>query len=353
MPQNFQIHQPDDRFFKSAMSDPEVAKAYLRHFYPEISEITDFESLSLENSLSVRPNLRQFETDVVYRCRFKGEADEHFYFCLLFEHKSEPDHYIAVQVGFYIMELMFRMVRERGQNLEPILPLVFYNGKKKWVPKRLPELFAGHPYFNIVETYIPDFRFLFQDASRLTPEELLHLDLSYFRSVILAMVLRYRQHLIFRYIEPIFEGALSKEKITAITTYILGVGERSEASFLEVLKNTAFSVKPEVMSTLEQILERGRKEGLEKGLEKGLDKGIYKNRIFNLLKTAIRFPNLSKEELSDFTELNLQVVTTFLSVKSQQNAAALKKHILEDLLADIPVSNAEEEKLTKLIEQLL
>lgn len=159
------------------------------------------------------------------------------------------------------------------------------------------------------------------------------------------MAFRYRQHLIFRYIEPIFEGALSKEKITAITTYILGVGERSEASFLEELNNTAFSIKPEVMSTLEQILERGRKEGL--------DKGMYKNRIFNLLKTAIRFPKLSREELSDFTELDLQVVTTFLSVKSQQDAAALKKYILEDLLADVPVSTAEEEKLTKLIDQLL
>lgn len=138
MPRDFQIHQPDDRFFKSAMSDPEVAKAYLRHFYPEISEIADFASLSLESSLIIRPNLRQFETDVVYRCRFKGGADEHFYFCLLFEHKSEPDNYVAVQVGFYIMELMFRRVKERGQNLEPVLPLVFYNGKKKWIPKRLP-----------------------------------------------------------------------------------------------------------------------------------------------------------------------------------------------------------------------
>ena len=36
MPQDLKIHQPDDRFFKSAMSDPEVVKAYLQQFYPEI-----------------------------------------------------------------------------------------------------------------------------------------------------------------------------------------------------------------------------------------------------------------------------------------------------------------------------
>lgn len=138
-------------------------------------------------------------------------------------------------------------------------------------------------------------------------------------------------------------STLQQQQVLSVITYILGVAERSPKEFLEQLENTAFTTKPNVMSTLEQLLEMGRKEGL--------DKGIYKNRVFNLLKTAIRFPKLSKEELSDFTELNLQVVATFLSVKSQKDADALKKHILEDLLADVPVSKAEEEKLTKLIEQ--
>lgn len=345
MPRDFQIHQPDDRFFKSAMSDPEVAKSYLQYFYPKIAAIADLSTLQQQNAQALRPNLKLFSADVVFRCRLKGKQEQHFHFCLLFEHKSEPDEYVAVQIGLYIFLLLREQAKAKKQPLEPVLPLLFYNGKAAWQPKTLHELFEAHPAYEMLQPYIPDFKFLFQDASRLAPEELLRLDLSYFRSVILAMAFRYRQHLIFRYIEPIFEGALSKEKITAITTYILGVGERSEASFLEELNNTAFSIKPEVMSTLEQILERGRKEGL--------DKGMYKNRIFNLLKTAIRFPKLSREELSDFTELDLQVVTTFLSVKSQQDAAALKKHILEDLLTDIPVSTAEEEKLTKLIDQLL
>ena len=41
MPQNLDIHQPDDRFFREAMSDPEVVKAYLQHFYPKIAAIAD------------------------------------------------------------------------------------------------------------------------------------------------------------------------------------------------------------------------------------------------------------------------------------------------------------------------
>jgi predicted transposase/invertase (TIGR01784 family) len=352
MPKNLKIHQPDDRFFKSAMSDPEVAKRYLQHFYPEIAKITDFESLSLENSISVRPSLKKFEADVIYRCRFKGEEDNHFYCCLLFEHKSKPDEHVAVQVGLYIMELLNSMVKKQGRALEPVLPIIFYNGKKKWVPQTLLELFEDHPHREVLEPYIPNFRLLFQDATRLSAEELLQLDLSYFRSVLMTMAFRYRHHLIFKYLQLIFDGTEGKEEVSAVTTYILGVAERSEEEFLNQIKDTTFTIKPEVMSTLEQILERGRKEGLEKGLEKGLDKGVHKKSIFNLLKTALRFPSLSMEELSDFTEVDISIVHTFLQVKAEEDAAGLQTYILKDLLADIPLTAAEEEKLAKLSEDL-
>jgi len=197
MPQNLNVHHPDDRFFKSAMSDPEVVKAYLQHFYPEIADIADLSSLKLESSVSLRPNLKRFEADVIYRCRFKGEEDAHFYFCLLFEHKSKPDKFVAVQVGLYIMELLSSMVKKQGRELEPVLPLIFYNGKEKWVPQTLSELFQGHPHHAALEPYVSNFRFLFQDATRLSTEALLQLDLSYFRSVLMTMAFRHRQHLIF------------------------------------------------------------------------------------------------------------------------------------------------------------
>ena len=357
MPQNLNVHQPDDRFFKLAMSDPEVVKACLQHFYPKIAAIADLASLKLQNGVSLRPNLKRFEADVIYRCRFQEEADDHFYFCLLFEHKSKPDKYVAVQVGLYIMELLSSMVKKQDRELEPVLPLIFYNGKAKWIPQTLGELFQGHPHYAVVEPYIPDFRFLFQDATRLSPEELLRLDLSYFRSVLMSMAFRHRQHLIFKYLQLIFEGTEGKEKIIAVTTYILGVAERSEAEFLKQIKDTTFTIKPEVMSTLEQILERGRKEGLEKGMEKGIekgmDRGVYKNSIFNLLKTAVHFPDWPAKKLADFTELSMEVVATFLSVKSQGDSAALSRYVRQDLLANIPLSAEDEEKLDRLVGQLV
>jgi len=135
-----------------------------------------------------------------------------------------------------------------------------------------------------------------------------------------------------------------KEKISAVTTYILDVAERSEEQFLEQIKDTSFTIKPEVMSTLEQILERGRKEGREEGL--------YKKSIFSLLKMAVRFPELPVAELSDLTDLELNTVARFLEVAAQGEHELLLKHTRDELLANIPLTAAEEEKLIKLTEEL-
>jgi predicted transposase/invertase (TIGR01784 family) len=348
MPKKFDIHQPDDRFFKSAMSDPEVVKAYLEYFYPKIAAIADLSTLQQKKVQSLRPNLKLFSADVVYRCQLEGGSGEHFYFCLLFEHKSEPDEHVAVQIGLYIFLLLREQVKAKKQPLEPVLPLLFYNGKATWQPKRIREIFKGHPGYEVLKPYLPDFRFLFEDAYRLPPEELLKLDLSYFRSTVLSMALRHKPDLIFEYIEVIFEGAEDSDQVLSIITYILGVAERSPKRFLEELENTEFTTKPNVMSTLEQLLEMGREQGLEKGREEG----IYKKSIFNLLKTVVRFPEWPASELSDFTELDLKTVRTFLSLQSQGDAAALRRYVLQDLLADIPLNTEDEEKLDRLIGEL-
>ena len=340
MPQDLKIHQPDDRFFKSAMSDPEVAKAYLLQFYPDIAALADLGTLQQQNAEALRPNLKLFSADVVYRCKLKGDSEGHFHFCLLFEHKLKPEEHVAIQIGLYIFLLLREQLKSKKQPLEPVLPLLFYNGKAEWQPKTVRQLFAGHAAYEALEPFLPNFRFLYKDAHRLPPEELLKLDMSYFRSTLLAMALRCKPDLILEYIEVIFEGAKDSDQVLSVITYILGIVERLPKQFLEQLENTDFATKPNVMSTLEQLLEMGREEGL------------YKNRIFSLLKTAIRFPDWPAAELADFTELGSETVTIFLSVKSQGDFEALSKHVRKSLLADIPLSAEEEEKLGHLIRQL-
>ena len=349
MPRKPEVHQPDDRFFKSAMSDPEVAKAYLQQFYPDIAALADLDTLQQQNVEALRPNLKLFSADVVYRCKLKGDSEGHFHFCLLFEHKLKPEEHVAIQIGLYIFLLLREQLKSKKQPLEPVLPLLFYNGKAEWQPKTLRQLFENHAGYEALEPFLPEFRFLYEDAHRLPPEELLKLDMSYFRSTLLAMALRYKPDLILEYIEVIFEGAKDSDQVLSVITYILGVVERSPKQFLEQLENTEFTTKPNVMSTLEQLLEMGREEGLEKGL----DKGVYKNRVFNLLKTALRFPELSVGELADFTELPKETVQKFLDTASEGDKDKLLEYVQEELLADIPLSPDEAEKLQGLVEQFV
>ena len=349
MPQDLKIHQPDDRFFKSAMSDPQVAKAYLQQFYPDIAALADLDTLQPQNAEALRPNLKLFSADVVYRCKLKGDSGQHFHFCLLFEHKSEAEEHVAIQIGLYIFLLLREQLKSKKHPLEPVLPLLFYNGKAEWQPKTLRQLFESHAAYGALEPFLPEFRFLYEDAHRLPPEELLKLDMSYFRSTVLSMALRHKPDLILEYIEVIFEGAKDSDQVLSVVTYILGVVERSPKKFLEQLENTEFTTKPNVMSTLEQLLEMGREEGLEQGL----DKGVYKKSIFNLLKTALRFPDWPAEELADFTELPQETVQEVLDIIAEGDSDKLLEHVQEELLADIPLTAEEKEKLAQLAEELV
>ncbi|TXB54677.1 hypothetical protein FRY97_21980 [Phaeodactylibacter luteus] len=92
---------------------------------------------------------------------------------------------------------------------------------------------------------------------------------------------------------------------------------------------------------------------MEMGLEKGLDQGAHKNSIFNLLKTKVRFPDWPVEELADFTGLPQGTVQEVLDIIANSGQSKLLGYMQEELLADIPLSAEEEEKLQELAEKLL
>ena len=358
-----QVFQPDDRIFRKMMEDKENVKAYLKHFFPKIAQIADLDSLRQENTSSLLPDLKLFLSDIIYRCRFKGNKKKHFYFSLLFEHKSAPDKHVAIQVGLYVMLMMHKMPRLNGQEIEPVVPLVFYNGKDAWKPKTLKQLFEKHPHFEQLQTYIPDFTFLFKDIAREPIERLLDIQLSYFRSLLLSMALKHQPDLILNYITVIFD-LKDKEQLRSAVVYFLAVIERSPREFMEELKNIEFTTKAETMSTLEMLLEQGRQEGLEigiqKGIKEGLEKGIEKGtergeiiaNVLMLLRISLRFSNLTPLELSDLTKLSFDDVQGFTEAKRIKNKVVIEEVIKTQLLRGIKIKNEEWAAFTELLEQI-
>ena len=343
MSQKKDVFQPDDRFFRQAMADKSVARRYLQHFYPEIAAIADLEHLQQQSSQALRPNLKLFDSDIVYRCRFKGEEEKHFYFSLLFEHKSAPNEHTAIQVGLYIFLIMRRLSVSDEHELEPVLPLVFYNGAEDWQPKTVRQLFEGSLHYKQLEPYLPDFRFLFKNITKVPPGELQELERSFFRSAMLAMALRHRPRLILNYITPILEG-IEGERMKALMVYTLAVMERSPKQFMEALENIEFTTKPEAMSTLEMLKEQGRQEGRKE--ERQINQATY------LLRTAAKFPQLQDTELADFTGLPLAAVQAFQEQLKASSPASLMQYIEEELLAGIPLRAEDRRIIEELAEQL-
>ena len=92
-----EVLHPDDKFFSVLMRETENARAYLTNFYPALSEKLDLDSLELEDTTFVNPQFKLFDSDIVYRCRFK-HSSEHLHFSLLWEHKTIPEREVALSL---------------------------------------------------------------------------------------------------------------------------------------------------------------------------------------------------------------------------------------------------------------
>jgi len=197
----FSIHHPDDNLFGEVLRETANAKAYLQHFYPEIAQKVNLDTLTLESESFLTPPFDLFKADIIYRCQWKASDKDALYFSLIWEHKLRPETYVAIQIGLYIFLAMHKMVKEKGRVLEPILPLLFYNGKKAWKPKTIHQLFEKKAYFDFFEPYLPNFQFLFNNIADIPTEQIMKIEVAFFRSALLAMANRHDGNLIFQHLK--------------------------------------------------------------------------------------------------------------------------------------------------------
>ena len=137
-----------DSFVKKVMESPVAASEFLEEFLPaEYKDILDLTTLKVEKESYVEDSLKTKLSDIVYSVKTKpdevGKTDNTLIYTLV-EHQSSPDYWIALRLWKYSLLLLERHTKKRNK-LPVILPLVLYNGQKKYnVPMNLWELFS-HP----------------------------------------------------------------------------------------------------------------------------------------------------------------------------------------------------------------
>lgn len=132
----------------------------------------DFASLEKVGGSYVTDDLREREDDVIWRVRW---GQEWLYVYLLLEFQSSIDPFMAVRIMVYIGMLYQDLIRSQrltaGQRLPPVLPLVLYNGSKRWnAPQEIGELIVKSPAG--LDQYRPKLRYFLLDEGRIDEAEL-------------------------------------------------------------------------------------------------------------------------------------------------------------------------------------
>jgi len=166
-------HLSHDPAYKQFFSTPEMVASLLQDFVTEdfIREL-DFSTLEQCSGSYVTDDLRERHDDIVWRLRWK---DSWCYLYLLLEFQRNTDPWMAVRILAYTALLWQDLIKSgavtAGQTLPPVLPVVIYNGGRKWTAARdVTELLP--PLSGSLLRYQPKQKYFLLDESQVPAEKL-------------------------------------------------------------------------------------------------------------------------------------------------------------------------------------
>jgi predicted transposase YdaD len=317
-----------DESYKLLFSHPEMVEDLLRGFVAEdwVGQL-DFSTLEKVGGQYVSDDLRERESDIIWRVRWGGE--EWLYIYVLLEFQSAVDPYMGVRVMTYVGLLYQDIIRQKlvlplGK-LPPVFAAILYNGLGRWgAADDVADLIATVP--GGLDRYRPHLRYCLLDAGRLAESPL-----ESSRNLVAALfqLERSREPADFERV-LVFLGEWLKEPehaelqraFAVWVSHVLlparmpGVDVPNLANLQEVK-----SMLTEIDWTREwrqkgyeegreQGLEQGREQGLEQGREQGLEKARREDlealRRALLRRLTLRFgpvPDSVRERLDTMSSM--------------------------------------------------
>ena len=306
---------PYDQSYKLLFSEPNMVKDLLLNFFAQdwVYEL-DFTTLQRLNTAYVTENLRERESDVIWKVQWQ---DQWLYLLILVEFQSTIDPFMIVRMLSYVSLLYQDLIKEDQQirishQLPPVLPIVLYNGQKPWdAPLTFKELLPPH-LPKMLQKYQPDFTCWLLDEGRYKIElrtdslvaPLIALEQSQEASDTRATV----EHLVKLLKKPEFDSIRRAYMVFLHRTLRIK----------EVLPNLELNELHEVQQMLSERVEvwiqRGVEKGLSQGISQGISQGLSQGEL-NIIKRLLfkRFGHLSPnqeealqnksaEELMDISE---------------------------------------------------
>lgn len=283
-----------DSGYKRLFSHAEMIRDLLLGFVPEewVAQL-DLTTLEKYPTEFIDDRLHNRRSDVIWRVRW---GKEWLYLYLLLEFQSGIYRFMAVRVLTYIELLYQDLIRNRQlgkrrpRRLPAVLPIVLYNGSRRWSsPRDLESLIEPGPAG--LEAYRPQARYLLIDESAYADA-----DLASQRNLVAAL---------FR-LENSPVAEVAREVVVALAEW-LGEPEQEELrrSFLIWLRegflkarlpNTALpelnNLEEARIMLSEHVVDwtkQWKQEGLQQGLQEGRQEGLHSERRMLLRQIRRRF----------------------------------------------------------------
>ncbi len=306
-----EINNPHDKFFKSIFTQKAAAQEFVATFLPEaLSSCINLETLTLEKTEYVDKKLKQHCSDVVYACQYNnGKEVTDIKISLLFEHKSYPEKYPHLQLLRYLLNAWETQTKQ-GQELTPIIPIVFYHGRQTWHKRSLTSYFAQTD--NILRNYLPDFDYVLLDTSEYENEKFGVLNNKALWSGILLMKNIFYPEELERNFTAIFTSASIEELLQTeegrhfFDTFIIYLASNFYLD-PETWERKMNTISAQAKEKFVSSIMRWQMEGEERGLKKGRVEGRTEGKVevaSSMLKegmpdnTILKLTGLTKAQLA-------------------------------------------------------
>lgn len=264
-----------DKFFWDIFKRPENASGFLRDLLPPaVTDKLDLSNIKVDKKSYLSEAYKSHYSDIVIKTSFKGEPDKPVYAYFLLEHKSDVPALAPLQLLRYMVEQWYDLEKKKllQGKLPPIIPVIIYQGKKKWTPSTRFQDLVDIPV-NEMSSWIPDFRYILNDTTCV--------DESVFKTSLMVMCwhtivkyldrpeLRDKLDVVLHMMLDILEHNTVLEHIEIIMKYLANTKNRfTKEDAVAVMKNLLEHGGDEmVQGWAKDFFEDGKKEGREEGRE--------------------------------------------------------------------------------------